>query len=159
MHFSVQVLSKISSSFSINYNFLRNHIFLEWYKATCSLISVYHSKQIMCWAEKFLKKVNTEQIKDQLTKAVRSAWNTHCVPGCSEIGLKNFVVFGAESKIISFQLKGESKKTMKKNAEITWTKDNEPWNPKDQGDREKFNGFTLRSIISIFLLYYMSRDG
>ena len=50
-----------------------------------------------------------------------------------------------------FQLKGESKKTFKKYAKISWTKDNEPWNPKSEG-KEKLNGFTIRFIFVVFYL-------
>ena len=44
-----------------------------------------------------------------------------------------------------FQLRGESKKTFKKDARITWTRNNEPWNPDEDGT-DKMNGFIIRYI-------------
>ena len=43
----------------------------------------------------------------------------------------------------NLQLVGEVKKTWKKYADITWLKNNEPWDPKSDG-KERFNGFTIR---------------
>ena len=42
-----------------------------------------------------------------------------------------------------FQLVGESKKTLKKDTLITWTKNNEPWHPDEDGT-DKLNGFMIR---------------
>ena len=46
-------------------------------------------------------------------------------------------------RIFPYQLVGEKKKVFKKYATITWTKNNEPWRPKDDG-KEKMNGFVIK---------------
>ncbi|KAL5249183.1 hypothetical protein ACHWQZ_G018138 [Mnemiopsis leidyi] len=48
-------------------------------------------------------------------------------------------------KKVQVKLLGEVKKTWKKFADISWLKNNEPWDPRSDG-KEKFNGFTIRDF-------------
>merc|ERR1712003_408803 len=50
-------------------------------------------------------------------------------------------------KRVQVRLKEEMRKTWKKFADITWLKNNEPWDPQTDG-KERFNGFTIRNFQS-----------
>ena len=50
-----------------------------------------------------------------------------------------------QNKKVRVKLKGELKKTLKKWASITWTKNGEAYNPKSDG-KSKFNGFIIKKF-------------
>lgn len=53
------------------------------------------------------------------------------------------VIKAIKGNNVKVKLKGEVKKTFKKYADIKWTKNGEPWDPKSDG-KSKFNGFVIR---------------
>lgn len=62
-----------------------------------------------------------------------------------DIKPKKSKVMGFKGTNVNVKLKGEKKKVFKKYAKITWTKNNQPWHPKDDG-KDKLNGFVIRNF-------------
>ena len=60
----------------------------------------------------------------------------------AELSILNFMQSWFLKTVIT-QLKGETKKVFKKYADIKWTKNGDPWNPKSDG-KSKFDGFIIR---------------
>jgi len=86
------------------------------------------------------------------------------IAGVCDIKAKKSKIKAYKGTNVNVKLTGESKKTMKKYAEITWTKDNDPFNPKDQG-KEKINGFMLRKFdandagVYVGSIFIVNKDG
>ncbi|XP_063693608.1 uncharacterized protein LOC134825361 [Bolinopsis microptera] len=66
-------------------------------------------------------------------------------PGECEVMPIKSVIGAFRGNNVNVKLRGESKKTFKKDTRITWTRNNEPWNPDEDGT-DKMRGFIIRDF-------------